>query len=451
MTRRRPTYRKQRHHLGSALVTVGLVATAAVVTTGCEDATPPPKTPEQPSLGYPGVSPTAPSPGGPQVGVIDTPPAGAAEMNAAARGYYQQGMAAFANGQLTQAEALFKQATAADPKAYQAFYSLGVVEERLGRSGAASSYRKAFTVVPKYERALVAYGLLLARQGKTSEADAFLSEKRGRMQKSAPIAAALAEVKSLAKDTSAAQRIAQEALKLDPDYRPAMVTIARDHYRNRRLDLALYALKAILDGFDAENPPRDKNNAEAHLLRAYIWAEQGFRADAMSAFRRAMELRPDLVPARLRLATYLLEAGGAAEALPILQQALQYDADNLAAHLSLGDAHRLLGQYTEAKRQFEWVLQRDQSLPQVHYNLALLYLFAPQIPGLTPLAQVDQAIQSLQRFAKLRRKDDPDDHEELLQRAKLKKSEIEALQKAAQPQPAAQPPQKSPASPPKGK
>jgi len=41
------------------------------------------------------------------------------------------------------------------------------------------------------------------------------------------------------KDTGSAQRIAQEALKINPDYRPAMVIIARDHYRNRRLDLAL--------------------------------------------------------------------------------------------------------------------------------------------------------------------------------------------------------------------
>ncbi len=58
------------------------------------------------------------------------------------------------------------------------------------------------------------------------------------------------------------QRLAQEALKLNPDYRPAMVIIARDHFRNRRLDLALYALQAILDGFEPvnENPPRDKEN-----------------------------------------------------------------------------------------------------------------------------------------------------------------------------------------------
>ena len=93
-----------------------------------------------------------------------------------------------------------------------------------------------------------------ARRGKVSAADSFLTRQRGKRPKSAALAAALAEVKSLQKDTASAQSLAQESLKLDPTYAPAMMTIARDHYRNRRLDLSLYALKAIVDGFGPDNP-----------------------------------------------------------------------------------------------------------------------------------------------------------------------------------------------------
>src|SRR5439155_24962812 len=150
-------------------------------------------------------------------------------------------------------------------------------------------------LVPDYEPAIIAYAMLLAKKSQLSEADRFLTEKRGQMPKSAAVAATLAEVKSLQKDTGSAQRIAQEALKVNPDYRPAMVIIARDHYRNRRLDLALYALQAILDGFGAENPARDKDNAEARLLRALIYREQGQRQQAMEEFRHAVAKRPDLV------------------------------------------------------------------------------------------------------------------------------------------------------------
>jgi tetratricopeptide (TPR) repeat protein len=270
-----------------------------------------------------------------------------------------------------------------------------------------------------------------------SEADRFLTEKRNQMPKSAAVAATLAEIKSLQKDTGSAQRIAQEALKLNPDYRPAMVIIARDHYRNRRLDLALYALQAILDGFEPDNPPRDRDNPEALLLRGIIWREQGNRPGAIDQFRKAIQRRPDLVEARVGLATFLLEAGNAEEALPLLEGAVRFDSDNLAAHLNLGDAYRLLGRYGDAKKEFEWVLARDASLPQVHYDLGLLYLFAPSIPGMTAKQQVAEAQKSLKKFQELRRKDVPDDSEELLNRAKVKEGELNAASTPLPPPPPA--------------
>lgn len=423
-----------RHRL---VLTLSLLVLPLVSGAACESTTKSAKAPASPTE-MPTAEPTPTMPGAPQLTAPDTPPGIDHQMNAQSMALYQQGMAAFAGAELQQAEGLFLQATQADPRAYQAYYSLAVVQERLGKSSALQSYRKAFNLVPEHEKAIIGYGLLLAKEGKLSEADSFLTDMRGRLSKSANIAAALAEVKSLRKDTGSAQTIAQEALKIDPDCKAAMMTIARDHYRNRRLDLSLYALKAILDGFDEDNPARDKNNAEAHLLRGVIWSEQGFRGDAMAAFRKTLELRPDMVSARLRLATYLLEAGSAAEALPLLQRAVKYDAQNLAAHLSLGDAYRLTGAYPQALKEFEWVRERDSGLASVHYNLGLLYLFAQSIPGLLPLQQVEAATASLKRYEQLRKKTDPD-VSELLNRASLKKAMIEANNKAAQPRPKPQP------------
>ncbi|WP_437721526.1 tetratricopeptide repeat protein [Sorangium sp. So ce861] len=406
-----------------------------------EEATPPPKAPTRPVTGPGGASPPVQAPYGmndapSSMRPYDQPAPGApAAMNARAAAIYQGGLQAFANGDLASAKAQFTQATQADPRAHQAFYSLGVVQERLRDEGAGASYRQAFTIVPDYEPAIVAYAMLLARKGQLGEAERLLNEKRGQMPKSAAVAATLAEIKSLQKDTGAAQRLAQEALKINPDYRPAMVIIARDHYRNRRLDLALYALQAILDGFEpvSENPPRDRDNAEALLLRGLIYREQGQRAAALEEFRKAVTRRPDLVEARVQLATYLLEAGNAQEALPLLEGAVRFDAEHVAAHLNLGDAYRLLERYTDAKREFDWVLARNPNLPQVHYDLGLLYLFAPSIPGMTPKQQVAEAIKSLTRFQELRNKGQRDDSEELLNRAKLKEGELNAAAAAAQP------------------
>ncbi|MEJ7728802.1 MAG: tetratricopeptide repeat protein [Polyangiaceae bacterium] len=390
----------------------------------CGDEAPTPKVAPQPSMS--GQTPTGTAPGTPQFGMADMP--GGAGLSAAAAGPYNQGLNAFVNGDLPTARTGFAQAGQADPRCHQCFYSLGVVQERLKDAGAGGSYRQAYTIKSDYEPAIIAHGMFMARRNQLAEADAMLTQKRGQMPKSAAVTAALAEVKSLQKDTGNAQRLAQEALKLNPDYRPAMVIIARDHYRNRRLDLALYALQAVLDGFEpvAENPPRDKENPEALLLRGLIWREQGNRAGAMDQFKKAVQKRPDLVEARVQYANFLLEAGNAEEALPVLEGAVRFDADNVPAHLNLGDCYRLLGRWADAKREFEWVLAHDASLPQVHYDLGLMYLFAPSIPGMTAKQQIAEAQKSLKKFQELRKKDVPDDSDELLNRAKLKEGELTA-------------------------
>jgi tetratricopeptide (TPR) repeat protein len=369
------------------------------------------------------------------------PMGGKLNMNSSAQSAYQKGIAAYAAGDLAGAKTSFQQAVSADSKAYQAHYSLGVVMERLGDGGALGEYRQATTIQPDYEQGILAYALLVANKGSLTEAETYLQGKMGQLPNSAGVTAALAEVKSIQRDTGSAQRLAQEALKKNSDYRPAMVTIARDHYRNRRLDLALYALQAILDGFGADNPPRDKDNADAHFLRGLILKEEGRRAAAINEFKLAVALRPDLVAARVELASYYLEAGNATDAQPLLEGALRYDTDNVIAHLNLGDCYRLASRIAEAKAQFDWVLAHDTSLAQVHYDLALLYLFAPNIPGMDPKRQTDEAITEINKYQQMRGKlaaGQSDDSEELLNRAKQKQADLQATanEKATEKKPA---------------
>ena len=314
----------------------------------------------------------------------------------------------------------------ADSKAFQAYYSLGVVEERLNEiSNAVSSYRQATVIVPDYEPAIAAYAVCSRKSGKPDQAVDYLNGRMAAMPKSAAVSAAMAEVKSIQGDSGAAQRLAQEALKKNPDYSPAMITLARDHYRARRLDLALYTLKAILDGDGPENPPRDKNNAEARLLRGLILKEQGNRPAAIDEFEKSIALRPDLVEARVHLAAYYLESGNATGAAPLLENAVRYDNDHVLAHLNLGDAYRLLGKTAEARRELEWVQKKDPQLAQVHYNLGLLYLFSDAVPGMTPAQATEAAIAELEQYKKMRPRQagSNDDTDELITRAKAKKGD----------------------------
>ena len=426
----------------------GLALPLFVALSACGGGTPAPQVPDQPPPEaavepFPGVPPQAPGVAAPVAAPPEAPvapppvevPAERPRMSDAARGPYGQGLSAFGQGDLAGAKAAFQQATQADPRSYQAFYSLGSVLERLGDSGALAAYRQAFTVQSDYAPAIVAHGMLLAKRS-PGDADAFLTGKRGALPSSAAVLGALAEVKSMARDTASAQQLAQEALKKDSDYRPAMVTLARDHYRNRRLDLAQYALTAILDGFGEENPARDPNNAEAHYLRALILKEEGRRAAAITELKKTVDLRPDMVDAAVQLAAFYLEAGNGTDAQPLLERALRYDASNVIAKLNLGDCYRLAGRSAEAKAHFDWVVLHDASLAQAHYDLALLYLFSPTLPGLDPKRQADAAIAEITKYQALRGKPSQaqaDDSDELLSRAKQKLADLDAQNAANEP------------------
>jgi Tfp pilus assembly protein PilF len=403
---------------------------------GCGGSKPEAKPPAAaaPTAGAPGTAAPQQPPG--EAPTQNTPATGTLRMNSSAEAAYKQGIAAYANGDLAEAKKAFQEAVSADSRAYQAHYSLGVVLERLNDANAQSEYRQAFTIQPDYEPAILAYALYIANRGSLTEAEGFINQKRSQLPNSAGVIAALAEIKSMQRDTSAAQQLAQEALKKNSDYRPAMVTIARDHYRNRRLDLSLYALQAILDGFGEDNPPRDRDNADAHFLRGIILKEEGRRAAAISEFRQAVTGRPDLVAARVELAAYLLEAGNASEAQPHLEKALKFEPNNVIAHLNLGDALRLAGRVVDAKQQFDWVLSHDTSLAQVHYDLGLLYLFAPSVPGMDAKRQTDEAIAEISKYQQMRGKlaaGQSDDSEELLNRAKQKQADLQAQASAKEP------------------
>lgn len=362
----------------------------------------------------------------PVVGVADT---AAGAVSGAGKSDYDDGFKAWMSGDLVTAKEKFRAATNADPKSSPAYYSLGCVLERLGdNTGAQNAYRSAVAAKSDNEVAMGAYALNLAHTGHQSEADSYLTTQHNKFPKSARIEAYLAEVKSLEKDSADAQRLAQDALRIDPNYKDAMVVIARDHYRAGRTDLAKYALTAILDGFGQASPARDPGNAEALLLRGLIEREAGNRIAAMKDFDTARQRRPDLVEATIQVAAMKLEAGNATEAQPLLESAVKYAPENAIAHMNLGDCYRLQQRYADAKRELDRSLQLDSTLLGAHYALGLMYLNAPNYPGMDAKAQVAAAIRELEQYRSMRGPKAPpgtsDDIDDLIARAHDKQNQM---------------------------
>jgi tetratricopeptide (TPR) repeat protein len=373
------------------------------------------------------------------------PPA-STELSGGAKNAYERGFQAWMSGDLNGARAAFVEAANQSSDAAAPRYSLGCVLERLGATqDALDAYRAAYTANPKYDAAIGAYALLLARAGHTAEAERFLGDKRTALPDSLAPTTFLAEVKSIEGDSPGCQLLAQQVLAKQPDSKDAMIVIARDYYRNHRWDLARYALQAILDGpDDGSIPPRDKGNPVALLLRGLIERETGQRKQALVDFERSTEKRPDLFEGHVNLGEMKLEAGNATEAQGPLEKAVHFAPNVAVAHLDLGDCYRLLGRPGDAKKELVSALTMDSTLVGAHYDLGLLYLFSPSVPGvLDPDDQLAKAIQEFEAYKSMRGaksvKGTGDDVDELLSTAKRKQSELQ-LKKQAAAAPATPPP-----------
>lgn len=344
------------------------------------------------------------------------------------------GHKAFRTGDLEGAKRHYLAAQKADPRAAGPPYALGAVLLRQGEVAAAQrAYERAVSLAPQAPRPLVALAQTLEAEGKYDAALARLSGKLGGVSQKAPLLAAMGSIESRRGRSAEAQKLAQRALKEAPDTREAMVVLAWDHYRARRIDLALYTLQGILDGFGEANPPRDAKNAQAHLLRGDIFASRELKGPAMEAYQAAIAARPDLVRAHLGLAAYMLEAGNAKDATPHLQMAVRYDRTAVAAHLMLGDAYRLLGRTREALAELTWVTQAAPDLAEPHYDLGLLLLMSDSVPSMTGLEAARRAEMHLSTYKSKAPRGGPDDVDELITRAKTKQAVLEANARQAAP------------------
>lgn len=420
--------------LGRALaVVLGLAPFAMVAVTACGGGDQASKPVQYPTGDGGGVV----TQGTAQVGVAT--PGETSGLTGSAKDAYDRGWRAWLNGDLNGAKSAFTEAAAAAPSSPAPPYSLGTVLERLGDiGGAQTQFRAAVSNKSDYEPAICAYALSLASNGKASDADSYLSDKHAKMTNSYVVTTCYAEVKSLAGDSASAQSLAGDALRVKPDYSEAMVVIARDYYRQHKMGLAMYALQAILDGFGDSSPPRDKDNAEAHLLRGIIEREQGQRLAAMTDFEAARTKRPDMVEALIQTGAMKLEAGNVADATPLLEASVRYAPQNALAHLNLGDAYRLGGRPADAKKEFDTALSLDSTQATAHYDLGLMYLFSPSIPGMSADTQVQTAIKEFQTYKSMRgpkATSSADDTDELLARAQAKQAELKNA--AAAPAPAA--------------
>jgi tetratricopeptide (TPR) repeat protein len=148
---------------------------------------------------------------------------------------------------------------------------------------------------------------------------------------------------------------------------------------------------ATLKGVLAEDP----KSVEAHVMLGIAYRGLGTQemlAEAIAEFRQAIEIDPNLPPARFYLAHVYLDMGRPARAKEELEAALQKTPGNPQFLASLGDAERQLNNPQKAVELTRQALQIDPSLVEGRYYLGLaLFALGNTADAIKELEQVISA------------------------------------------------------------
>jgi tetratricopeptide (TPR) repeat protein len=118
---------------------------------------------------------------------------------------------------------------------------------------------------------------------------------------------------------------------------------------------------------------RDGASAEAHFLSASRAddGDPGRHDEAMSGYRRALDLDPYMVPALINLANIRYARDEIAEAQALYERAIALDPDVFEAHFNLGNICHDLGRYAEAIACYRDALHLNPSYADAHFYMAV--------------------------------------------------------------------------------
>ena len=303
------------------------------------------------------------------------------------------GLRAAQAGDPSGAEQSFQSALKRDPGAYPALYNLGVLSDRQGNEKAAIDYyQRALAVLPDYEPAARGIATVYVRRGQGQQAlsvvEPLANQYRANLEMQALYAELLVEVRRFDEAWMAARR----ALKCDERFVPALIALVKASRAQGRDELA----DSILDQALEVNP----QVAELHFLDGdRLKKEPGQLREAMAAYQRAVELRPDYAEARMALGVQLLAGGNYQGALEHFQAASTLVPTQAAVHVNLGDAYRALEQWSAAQTAYRQALALQTKLPEAHYGLGLLFLTAGgDFPGLDELSAYEKAVDEFKTY-----------------------------------------------------
>lgn len=209
-----------------------------------------------------------------------------------------------------------------------------------------------------------------------------------------------------ANDADGIIRAARSALDVDESNTEAMVMLAHGNYLKGYDDKA----EAVL------NIARKQRAGDAHpvlwMLLGLVYDRTNREDQALSAYERATQLKPDYMAALNNRGAIYLKRKRYADAIRVFEQVVQIHPKSPRAHTSLGAAYRgRSADVAEQKLQRDQLLKRaeqelrlamsqDPSYAPAYFDMGILYLDADPFPGIETLARLIQAQKFLNDYKK---------------------------------------------------
>jgi tetratricopeptide (TPR) repeat protein len=314
------------------------------------------------------------------------------QVAAGARQQFEAGVASMEAGAEKYDDAVraFRAALAQDPKLWEAWLDIGVIELRRARLGeAAKALQQSLTIYASPE-ALDALGEVYLRQGKSEQAIDLYERALGKNPDDVRSRNALASALRHAGKLDAAEAECRAILGSNAFDPTAYATLGAIKIDRGQLDLAELLLQRGL----AKHPDHPLLLVNLGLVAL----KRGDDQTAFANFDKASAKDPTFVVGRLNKAALFLGAGDHTRARTELDAVLAIEPGNTDALLAQGIALRLAGDQAGARKSWERVLAIDVDHAAAHYNLAVLEMDFAERP--------DAARKHLERYLQVAGGDD---------------------------------------------
>tara|TARA_B100001250_G_scaffold134910_1_gene115361 strand:- start:690 stop:2879 length:2190 start_codon:yes stop_codon:yes gene_type:complete len=315
----------------------------------------------------------------------------------------QQGVAAHKEGQLQDAERLYRAILKSQPEHPDANHNLGVLAVSVNKAEAALPlFKAALEVNPGIEQFWLSYidalikaqqfdaakqALKQAKQRSTTEEKLNVLEERLPLSVQAPKPRLSEQKKKKAKE--------QNFKVISPSQE--QLTSLLEHYQNGRFDEAEKLSISITQEFpklqfgwkvlgavlkqtgrttesltamqtSAQLAPQD---AEAHSNLGVTLQELGRLDEAEASLMQAIALKPNFAEAHSNLGNTLIKLGRLDEAEASITQAIALKSDYVEAHSNLGNTLKELGRLDEAEASLRQAIVLKPDYAEAHSNLGV--------------------------------------------------------------------------------